>query len=307
MSLKIIKNKIRGVNKTHKVTKAMEAVSAVKMRKSQERALLGRPYAVAALNVLKRVGGSFDASSHPLVSVREVKRIAIVVVTSDKGLAGNLNSAVLKAVHDEIERRGIVSEQYEFICLGRKGYEHFAKRGFKVIHHAQNISDGVEHKDLEEITSLLANRFTNKDYDLCLIVFTSFISTFEHNAVVRILLPLNPSEIEATVRDITPARGRYAKEEQSREPITATLRYEVEPSVEVVLNELLPYLLGINVYHAMLEAKASEHSSRMVAMKNASDKARDMSKDLTREFNKERQTLITREVSEIVGGIEAMR
>lgn len=285
----------------------MEAVSAVKMRKSQERALAGRPYAVAALNVLKRVGGSFDASSHPLVAVREVKRIALVVVTSDKGLAGNLNSAVLKAVHDEIGRRGIPEQMYEFICLGRKGYEHFAKRGFNVIHHALNISDAVEHKDLEEISAILSTRFTKGDYDLCLIVFTSFVSTFEHSAVVRTLLPLNPSEIETTVRDITPKRGRYAQEDESREPISASLRYEVEPNVETVLNELLPYLLSINVYHALLEAKASEHSSRMVAMKNASDKARDMSKDLTREFNKERQTLITREVSEIVGGIEAMR
>jgi len=305
MSLKSIKNKIKGVDKTHKVTKAMEAVSAVKMRKSQERALSGRPFAVAALNVLKRVGGSFDASAHPLVVVRPVEKICIVVVTSDKGLAGSLNSAVLKAVHDELARRGLPKESYEFICLGRKGYEHFAKRGFKVVHHAVNISDSVQHEDLEEVSALVANLYVGKRCDLALVVFTSFLSTFEHSAVVRTLLPLTPSEIEATVRDITPQKGRYA-EDAEREPIE-TLRYEVEPDTETVLNELLPYLLRITVYHALLEAKASEHSSRMVAMKNASDKARDMSKDLRREFNKARQSLITREVSEIVGGIEAMR
>ena len=283
----------------------MEAVSAVKMRKSQERALAGRPFAVAALNVLKRVGGSFDASAHPLVVPRAVERICIVVVTSDKGLAGNLNSAVLKAVHDEMSRRGLREENYEFICLGRKGYEHFAKRGFKILHHAININDGVEHADLEAVSAIAADRYALGECDLCLIIFTSFLSTFEHVAVVRTLLPLTSREIEATVRDITPRKGRYA-EDAERAPIE-TLHYEVEPDTLTVLNELLPYLLRINVYHALLEAKASEHSSRMVAMKNASDKARDMSKDLRREFNKARQSLITREVSEIVGGIEAMR
>lgn len=307
MSLKHIKNKIRGVDKTHKVTKAMEAVSAVKMRKSQERALLGRPYAVAAINVLARLGKSFDALRHLLVIVRPVEKICMVVVTSDRGLAGNLNSSVLKAVHDEIRYRGLPPDRYVFICIGNKGYEHFSKRGFQVLHHTVNVSDDVRHEDLEEVSNLLARLYASGQCDLALMVFTLFISTFEHTAIVRTVLPLNADELVATVRDITPTKGKFTHDSAYAQAPVLNIGYIVEPDPESVLSELLPYLLRIMVYHALLEAKASEHSSRMVAMKNASDKARDMSKDLTRTFNKVRQTLITREMSEIIGGLEAMR
>lgn len=303
--LKEIKNKIKGIEKTHKVTKAMEAVSAVKMRKSQERAMKGRPYATAAISILRRVGGSFDALKHPLVVSRDVRNVCLTVITSDKGLAGSLNGAVLKAANDEIRRRGLTTETCSFICIGRKGYEHFAKRGFKVLHYAENISDDVRHDELLEVSRLLSRGYEKGTFDLALLIYTNFVSTFEQRAAVRTALPLNPTDLARMVHDITPARGRYAKEEENGS--NGSLLYTVEPDPASVLHELLPFLLRISVYHALLEGKASEHSARMVAMKNASDKARDLSKDLTREFNKARQSLITREVSEIVGGIEAMK
>lgn len=304
MSLKQTKNKIRGISKTHKVTKAMEAVSAVKMRKSQSRAISGRPYAIAALNILKRLGGSLDAIHHPLVVARPVKRITIAVITSDRGLAGSLNSATIKKVYEVIKRYKLERNEVSLVCFGRKSYEHFLKRGFEVIFHEVNISDDVLHTDLVNVSRMLSERYENNETDLCVVVYTNFVSTFEQKASARVVLPLELKEIEGMVGEILPKKGKFS--ELRRADTSATV-YTIEPDAESVLNELMPFLLQISVYHALLESKASEHSARMVAMKNASDKARDLTKELTREYNKARQALITREVSEIVGGIEAMR
>lgn len=302
MSLKIIKNKIRSVDKTHKVTKAMEAVSAVKMRKSQERAIDGRAYARSALTILSSVSGSFDGRNHPLSVKREEKNICFVVVTSDKGLAGNLNNAVLKKTLETIKIHNYKKEQLKFICMGKKGYEFFSKRGYEVMQKFENISDEVSSSDMKKITDKLINDYTTEEYDKCYVVYTNFLSTFEQDAVVRRLLPLSVPAITETVEGIRSEHGKFS--ERSEKGVENIHEYTVEPNPEEVLNELLPFLLNIEVYHSLLESKASEHSARMVAMKNASDKARDISKDLNLEFNKERQSLITREVSEIIGGIE---
>lgn len=305
MSLKQIKSKIRGIDKTHKVTKAMEAVSAVKMRKSQARALSGRPYALAAVSILSRLSGSYEASRHPLLKRREVKKAAVIVITSDRGLAGSLNSSVIRTVEAELRTRGLSATNATLICLGKKGAEYFSKRGFNVTYRTDNVSDDVTHGDLEVVSAKVAELYMQGEVDAVLVAFTSFISTFEQKATVRSVLPLDVAELVSLVKDIIPAKGRYAHI-ADLEPALPT-SYTIEPDAEAVLNELFPFLLRVSVYHALLEAKASEHSARMVAMKNASDKARDLSKELTREYNKARQSLITREVSEIVGGMEAMR
>jgi len=301
--LKVIKNKIQGVDKTHKVTKAMEAVSAVKMRKAQESALSGRPYALSALSILKRVSGSMDGSRHPLAIRHESGKVCVVVITSDKGLAGALNSAVLREVHRVLAERSLQKTDVAFICVGKKGYEHFSKRGYEVLSHTVNLGDDVSPDTLTNVSKEVVGLYSFEGYRECLVAYTNFVSTFEQRATVRALLPLDVAELEMLVTGITPKKGKYA-EVESKESVPL---YTIEPDPETVLNELLPFLVNIHFYHALLEAKASEHSARMVAMKNASDKARDLSKELTREYNKARQTLITREVSEIVGGIEAMR
>ncbi len=303
MSLKDIKNKIQGIDKTYKVTRAMEAVSAVKMRKSQERALTGRSYAIAALSILHRVVGSRDLLYHPLLDNRDVNKIGLIVITSDKGLAGSLNSAVLRKTEEYIKNSGIKKEMFGIITLGRKGYDYFSKRGYVVLDDVKNIEDKVTKEEFSALTKDVVNLFTDHSYDRFLISYSHFKSTFEQKAVVRQVLPLSVKEIEKTVKEITPREGKYS--EMNSVGNTHEL-YTVEPDHETVLNSVLPYLLQVKLYHSLLEAKASEHSARMVAMKNASDKARDLSKELTISFNKARQAQITREVSEIVGGIEAM-
>lgn len=301
MGLKQIKNQIKSTQKTSKVTKAMEAVSAVKMRKSQLRALDGRPYAEAALRILGRVSGSLDAKNHPLTSVDNGTHECLIVITSDKGLAGNLNSAVLKEASILLSKHK--KEDIDLVCFGRKAYEHFTRRGHSIIDHHLNISDDVVLDDMQEVVEKVTTLFADGKYKTVSIAYQSFISTFEQAALIRQVLPLEPEVLEVMVRDIVPKEGKFSAQIKDIE----TTAYTVEPTAEAVLDTIFPQLVQIMVYHALLESKASEHSARMVAMKNATDKAKEVTSNLTLKFNKERQAVITAEVSEITGGIEAMK
>ncbi len=304
MSLKDIKLKIKSIDRTRKVTKAMEAVSAVKMRKSQVRAITSRPYANAALSILERMSVSLSTLKHPLTENRPLSKAAVVVVTSDKGLCGVLNSAVLKESTAVLNRLGLPKESISIYAFGRKGADFFAHRGYTVAERIENISDDVAMADLARISSDIANGFVEKKFDQVEVVYTNFKSTFEQSAISHQILPLSLEAISDIVGGIIPEKGKFA--EARAERIAGPSQYTVEPSLESVLETLIPQLVSVLFFHALLESKASEHSARMVAMKNASDKSTERSKLLTRTFNKARQALITREVSEIVGGIEAM-
>jgi F-type H+-transporting ATPase subunit gamma len=300
MALKQIKAKIKATDRTRKVTKAMEAVSAVKMRKSQERALAGRPYAHAALSILSRVAPSLLQARHPLTEVRPGTRTLVILITSDKGLAGNLNNAVLKEAMRVAS--SIPKDDALFICLGKRGYEFFEKRGYRILSHRVNVRDDVSIEDLSEIGNEAMRYYLSNECDRVVVIYQNFKSTFEQVPTTGAILPLDAQALAETVAGIAPKSGRYSHVTDTPAPTA----YTVEPSEEAVLGELLPRLSRVMLYHAMMEAKASEHSARMVAMKNASDKAKDVSKSLNLVYNKARQAAITREVSEITGGIEAM-
>ncbi len=301
-SLKAIKSKIRSTAKTRTVTKAMEAVSAAKMRKAQQRALAGRSYARAAAATLARVSGSRELGSHPLATVRPVQKALYVVITSDKGLAGALNSGVLRAAQADITASGLSTSAVSVIAVGRKANDFFATRGYTVEAYHQN-NDQVTASLVHSLVSEAAQRFAAGTVDQVKIIYQNFISTFEQRATLRTIFPLSLQELELVVGDIVPAKGAFAtKAADGEHPAT----YTIEPSEEEVLSAILPRLASVFVYHSLLETQASEHSARMVAMKSASDKAKDMQKGLTRKFNKARQAAITREVSEITGGMEAM-
>lgn len=325
MSLKNIKSKILSVRKTSTVTRAMEAVSAVKMRKSQERALGSRAYAAAALSILRRLSGAVETKSHPLMQPAAGKT-CVVLITSDKGLAGALNSGVIRKAESLLEslkenpdvrnqgeglttvhtKNRAAPERVVMLAIGRRGGDYFAARGYEVRAKYENVSDGVSEDDIREVSeSVLAMRATG-EIGSAFVVYQNFLSTFEQKPSVRQVLPVTPEMIAETVRAIRPARGKYAPASESLDERTPAT-YAVEPDADAVFSVLLPKLLNIAVFHALLEAKASEHSARMVAMKNATDKAKERAKELTRYFNKVRQAAITREVSEITSGIEAMR
>ncbi len=300
-NLKLIKSKILSYKKTGTVTHAMEAVSAVKMRKGQERALSGRSYAAAALSVLERLSGTADLSRHPMMQERSGKT-AIVVITSDKGLAGGFNSGVIRSTENLIQTKGLTKQNTVIFAFGRKGGEHFKLRGYAVEVERINVSDDISESEVAQITQLLMER---SDITQAIISYQNFISTFEQEPITRQIVPIKPEVIREIVAGIRPARGRYAPQNQN--DVVRPASYTVEPDAETVLSVLLPKLLNIAIFHALLESKASEHSARMVAMKSATDKAKDMAKSLTRTFNKVRQAAITREVSEITSGMEAMK
>ena len=300
MALKQIKNKIKSVQRTGKVTKAMEAVSAVKMRKSQERALKGRAYGEAALRILLNLSQSTEVQNHHFFKSKGEQE-CFVVITSDKGLAGSLNSAVLKEANARI--RGKDPQTIEIIAFGKKAYEHYLRRGYAIPKHYVNVQDEVRVSDMEEVVTLVSEAFEKGKYRTVHVVYQNFISTFEQKPRARQVLPIKTDEIQKMIHDIIPREGKYADEETAITPAV----YTVEEESGELLNSLFRSLVEIMLYHALLESKASEHSARMVAMKNATDKSKDLVKSLTLAFNKARQSVITREVSEITGGIEAMK
>lgn len=306
-----IKTKIRSVAKTHQVTKAMEAVSGVKMRKAQLAAISARPYALAAFRILGRISGALDVSRHALVVPREVekgkKKVLALVVTSDKGLAGGLNSSLLKETMNYFKEQGLSQDRIGILALGRKGEDYFTRRGYLLEEKLAPVGEDSLTDDFNTIVRIITDLYSRGEYNECVVVYTNFRSTFEQEPAVRTLLPLSPENLESMIKGITPEKGKFADQKKDAEQKLAGADYLFEPSPEAVFDSLIPRLLAIEVHHAFLESKASEHSARMVAMRNASDKAKEVEFLLTREYNKARQSGITREMSEIIGGMESMK
>jgi F-type H+-transporting ATPase subunit gamma len=303
-SLKNIKLKILSYKKTGTVTHAMEAVSAVKMRKSQERALGGRSYAAAALSILERLSGTADVARHPLLQAQAGKT-CFVMITSDKGLAGSLNSGIIRRVEREIAQRTLDKKDVVILALGRRGGDYFLNREYDVRMKRENVSDDIAESEIRDVTEKILELHATGEIGDCFVVYQNFLSTFEQQPSVRQLVPITQEMMAEMIAGIRPARGKYAP--QQGESVVHPAAYTIEPDADSVLAVLLPRLLNIAVFHALLESKASEHSARMVAMKSATDKAKEKAKDFTRIFNKVRQAAITREVSEITSGIEAMK
>jgi F-type H+-transporting ATPase subunit gamma len=300
MALKDIKMKIQATKRMHTVTRAMEAVSAVKMRKTQANAFAGRPYARAALAILARLSGSQGVGNHPLSTSREVKKTALIIITSDKGLAGGLNSSVIKAAVTAIA--DLPKESVLVYAYGKKGEEFFKRREYTIARALENKRDDIPLSVMSELSAELSDGFLAGEFDQVLAVYNNFKSTFEQLPTTRTLLPLSLEALSMLVEDIQPAKGKWSDSVSMESPAS----YEVEPSADEVLDILVPRLVAVSLYHMLLESKASEHSARMVAMKNASDKSKEVTRDLTRRYNKVRQAAITREVSEIVSGREAL-
>jgi len=307
MSLKEVKQQIRAVKKIHQVTKAMEAVSAVKMRRSQEAAIEARPFALHAIGMLRRLVQGGAAKEHTLVRQRGTRdTLLLIVVTSDRGLAGALNSFVLRSAHRHLTEKGWRNDQVTVLAIGKKGYEHFARRGFTMLDRIEHWGEGVTLADPNALAHRIIHLYVDGTYDRVAIAYSNFESTFVQQPVVRRLLPISFAAVEEVIEGIVPKRGKYS-ELRTVATVDAPATTAFEPNAEAVLDELVPYLVGVILHHAVLEANASEHSARMVAMKSASDRARDITKELTLSYNKARQSAITAEVSEITSGIEAMR
>src|SRR3989338_2523649 len=197
-NLKSIKTKILSYKKTGTVTHAMEAVSAVKMRKGQERALSGRAYAAAALSVLERLSGTADIGRYPLMRQGSGKT-CFIIVTSDKGLAGPLNSGVIRCVEREIAEQGLSKDDVIMIAVGRRGGDYFTNRGYAVRHKYENVSDGISESEVRSITEMLIDWHTKGELAACAVVYQNFISTFEQEPSVRNIVPVTPTMLKEFV------------------------------------------------------------------------------------------------------------
>ncbi len=290
----------------------MEAVSAVKMRKSQQVALATRPYATAALEILKRISASprTDLGSEErsvLGEHREVKNTLLVVVTSDKGLAGSFNANVLKRADNFMKAaKGVVT----VATVGKKAGEYFTRRGRTPVVSLTGYGDYGELAEVEPIFNAITNSFTENRADEVYLIYTNFLSAMKQEVVVRKLLPFSEEGLEEMVKGIVPERGRFsegANEIRKVSPFGKAKPYIFEPSPKEIFEAILPALLKVQIYHAILEANASEHSSRMVAMRNATDNASELIKSYTVSLNKARQSAINKELAEITGGSEALQ
>ena len=312
-TLRTIRLRIRGTRNIKQITRAMEAVSAVKMRKSQGVALAARPYASAALRLLKAVhqgSGSENAALSPLLDKREVTNTLLVVVTSDKGLAGPFNANVLKKAE---AFSNSAKPSVQVMAVGKKAAEYFSRRGRKPIASWTGFGDFVNVEEIGPLFEAVSDAFASKRVDEVHIAYTNFLSAMKQEGVVRKLLPFSEEGLEEMVGGIVPERGRFAMKDTNIPMDTnetnntnKSREYLFEPSPREIFESILPALLKIQLYHAVLEANASEHSSRMVAMRNATDNASELIKSYTVSLNKARQAAINKELAEITGGSEAL-
>lgn len=296
-----IKNRISATKNIKQITKAMEAVAAVKIRKSEQAALATRPYALAALQILKNLSGKIEtnlAILSPLLAQRPIKKIALVVVTSDKGLAGAFNSNVLRRA-EEFIKNAPTAVEIQIIAVGKKAKAHFEYINRKILKHFEGIGDLAELRETEPIAKFLEQLFVAEKTEQVIFIFTNFLSVLKQEVLTRTLLPFSEKTLEEIVKNTVPLRGRYSGIPNALGLTTDTLPYIFEPSAEQVLLELLPHLFYVETHQIILEANASEHSSRMVAMKNASQNAVELVEELTLAYNKARQAKITRELTEI--------
>jgi F-type H+-transporting ATPase subunit gamma len=289
-STRDIRRRIKSVKNTAQITKAMQMVAAAKMRKAQQAAVAGRPYATLMNEVLAAVSANAGDFSHPLMEVREVRRRAVVLVSTDKGLCGALNSNLMREA-TKLDKASTV-----FVCAGRKGSQ-FIARTKRTLAAEFTYKDSPLFSEARAISRFVQELFLNGEVDQVDVLFTNFISTLNQRSQVATLLPVG--ELKAVSSDVSGEGGGEALE-------ASGVEYLFEPGPDKVFGALIPHYVNYQLYQYLLEAKASEHSSRMVAMKNATDNAKQLIKDLTLEYNKLRQANITKELLEISSAAMAM-
>lgn len=281
-----IRRRIKSIKNTAQITKAMQMVAASKMRKAQQAALAGRPYADVLNRVLVSLRNRTEASLNELLEVRPVKKELVLVISTDKGLCGALNTNLLRELNQ------FDPAKTEFVPAGRKSAAFLARTKREVIAEFE-IKDSPGLIDTKVISKYLIEKFLMRDVDKVSVVYTSFVNTLIQKPTIRTLLPISPFDLPSG-------------EELPQTEDAAKSEYIFEPASTDVLSAILPHYLHYEVYQMVLDARASEHSARMVAMKSATDNAKNLIKDLTLEYNKVRQASITNELLEITSAQMAL-
>lgn len=296
-SIRELKRRIRSVKNIAQVTRAMQMVAASRMRRAQEQALASRPYASKAWEILTHLASQRGDTQqlHPLLTKRqEIKNVAIILITADKGLAGAYNSNMLRTASRFMAENNWTEAQ--LVTVGRKGRDFMARYGRNVMAEFADLPARPTTLDIGPIARLVIDGFLSGEYDEVYLAYTSFINTLRQEPVVQLLLPIHPGGTESKVmaQHLTP------------QTTAGPVEYLYEPDPTTLLDTILPRFTELQVYQAVLEALASEHSARMVAMRNATENAKELISDLTLTYNKVRQDAITKEMLDIAGGAEAL-
>lgn len=304
-SSKEIKNRARSVKNIAQITKAMEAVSATKMRKSQGCAISARPFAIASFEMLQGLIKYASVFSSALKN-RKASHSLVCVVSSDKGLAGAFNANVFREAEKLLARMRKDNKLYALVTIGKKAKDYFEHRRENVERSFVGFGDFSAFSQTASVTDALLHRFFAGQSDEVIVVYTNFRSTLRQEVAIKKILPATKEGLQEIVQSILPERGKYAQEQVVKNAQTYQYEYIFEPSPAELLDLLIPLLLRMHMHHIILESNASEHSARMVAMKAASDNARDLMGELQLLYNKARQAAITQELTEITAGAELL-
>jgi F-type H+-transporting ATPase subunit gamma len=281
-TLNEIKRRIASVKSTQQITRAMKMVAAAKLRKSQNRLLLARPYADELHRMLSSMSQSKNVRNHPFFETRKADKVCYVLVTADRGLCGSFNANLIRAVEEELRQH--LPAKPRLVAIGRKGYDHYRRRDYPISESYTEFFNHLAFEDAEKITQMIVKQFIAKVVDRVFIVYNEFHSMAQQKIVVRQFLPVERSVSE-------PAEPR-------------AILYE--PNPRQIMDQMLPLSLRYTMYRMLLESFTAEQGARMTAMEQASDNADDMIHDLVLFYNKARQAAITKELNEIVGGAEAL-
>ena len=276
-----IRRRIKSIRNIGQLTKAMQMVAASKMRRAQQHALAGRPYAALMNKVLVSLQKRTDPRLHPLLNIRDVKKELVLIISTDKGLAGALNTNLFR------EAANFDSSKTAFVVTGKKARQYIARTKREMLADFE-LKDSPSFVETKAISKFCTEKFLSREVDKVSVLYTHFINTVNQKPVIQTLLPISAFDLP-----------KGEKTGDAAEDVDPMLGYVFEPSAERVLDAVLPYYIQYQVFQMILDARASEHSARMVAMKNATDNAKEFIKDLTLEYNKMRQASITTELLEI--------
>ncbi len=289
---RILRQRIKSVQSTKKITKAMELIAASRIVKAQQRVAAARPYSEQITEVIRSLAAGGADLSHPLLARNEnVSTVAYVVVTADRGLAGAYNSNVIRAAERDLRVEQAKGRSYSLICLGRKSESYFRFRGYDIAASFSGMSEQPRYEDARQVAEAITGPFLEGDVQLVKLAYTQFLSATSQKVVVTQFMPLD-------TEGITDAAAASDGPEAA---------YEFEPEPGEILSELLPRYVEARLFAAMLDAAASEHAARQRAMKSATENAEELIVKLARIMNRARQDSITTEIMEIVGGAEALR
>jgi len=289
-NLRDIRDRISSVKNTQQITKAMKMVAAARLKKAQDRVVATRPYAAKIANVIGKLASDKSNDNYFLKQIDHPERVLLIIVGSDRGLCGGFNSNLFRFIEDNIRRQfetQLKNKTLDLVCIGRKAYDHFRKRGYSIKRHHVGFFDKIQFDSAATVMRAAVKDFSDNNYDAVYLAFNEFKSVITQNRIMTQLLPIPVSE-------------------ESTDDLSYGVDYIYEPSPKGILENLIPLHLNTQMWRAVLESNASEQGARMAAMDNATENASEILRELKLKYNQARQAAITTELSEIVSGAEAL-